>query len=608
MKCLKILGISLIIFILIFIFMNHVGAQSEKEISRSVLVATNQSTQNSLENQYGVNNFVISNFEADYYLDKDAEGRSTLRVVETITADFPSTPQNKGLVREIPIKYQNHSLSFKFISLQRNGRIEPIYANYDKGDFRVIETGTDEYVLGPQTYTLTYTLRDVMHYFADVNRDELYWNTNGTAWRVPITNLTARVYMSDDIRSRFTGDMACYRGASGSTDRCEILQTDTGFIASTANLSQQENLTFAIGFESNTFGTYQKTFGEKAAARYFLSLAGAFFISSGSLIVLYRRFAFLKNRRREITTIIPEYVPLQDVSVSVSANVLGYSRPVVIAQLMDLAVRGYVQIIEVKQKTFWEKAEFGIKIIRDITELKEEEKEILDDMLGGFPKKGDYLNLEDLTESRGFLIRSQDNEEKLKRLVEQYGLREKNEEATVWFRKVAKIFLGCGIITLNPVLFIVSIFAYHLGGTLRPLTNKGLALSQYLQGLKMYIKVAEKDRIKMLQSPDGVEKIGSDITGDSGKLLKLYEQTLPYAILFGQEKEWNKQLGHYYESTHTTPTWYSGKSGIMNTVVFTNMMSSFSSSMSSVSGSSLGGSGGGGFSGGGGGGGGGGGR
>lgn len=141
------------------------------------------------------------------------------------------------------------------------------------------------------------------------------------------------------------------------------------------------------------------------------------------------------------------------------------------------------------------------------------------------------------------------------------------------------------------------------------MTDKGLALKQYLEGLKMYIKVAEKDRIRMLQGPDTAQKIGAPIdTNDARQMVKLYEKVLPYAMIFGLEKKWNKELGQYYDSLGSPPDWFSGNYSTWNAVAFSSMVSSFSSAAnySTQADSSYGGSGGGGFSGGGGGGGGGG--
>ena len=108
-----------------------------------------------------VNDFTFKSFEADYHLSRDDEGRSTLRVVETFTAEFPNHDQNKGVERLIPNRYDGHPTSFELVSLKRNGETEPVYSQEKRGQDVIIATGTDDFVRGDQTYELTYTLRDV---------------------------------------------------------------------------------------------------------------------------------------------------------------------------------------------------------------------------------------------------------------------------------------------------------------------------------------------------------------------------------------------------------------------------------------------------------------
>ena len=159
---------------------------------------------------------------------------------------------------------------------------------------------------------------------------------------------------------------------------------------------------------------------------------------------------------------------------------------------------------------------------------------------------------------------------------------------------------------LNIVLGVFfAIVGTLLVASTKPLSAKGRELLDYLKGLQMYIKCAEVERIKILQSPMGAEKTPVN-TNDTEMMVHLYERVLPYAVLFGIEKEWTKVLGKYYEQQNTSPTWYAGNSAF-NMAAFSSSMSSFSSSaVGSSYSSSSGGSGGGGFSGGGGGGGGGG--
>ena len=143
------------------------------------------------------------------------------------------------------------------------------------------------------------------------------------------------------------------------------------------------------------------------------------------------------------------------------------------------------------------------------------------------------------------------------------------------------------------------------------LSAQGEELKRYLQGLKLYINAAEADQLRMLQSPEGADKVG-DVASDNGALVRLYERCLPYAIIFGCEREWNKRLGRLYEELNESPDWITadGVSLGVNIAALSQLTSDFSeigasSMVGSVSSSStFGGSSGGGFSGGGGGGGG----
>ena len=137
-------------------------------------------------------------------------------------------------------------------------------------------------------------------------------------------------------------------------------------------------------------------------------------------------------------------------------------------------------------------------------------------------------------------------------------------------------------------------------------TIDGIKASKYLDGLKEYMKLAETDRLKFLQSVNGAD------TSHDG-IVKLYEKLLPYAIIFGIEDSWMSELNKYYQFDDVAnPDWVTA--GVIlsasdfhsfNTYT-SSTISSSTMSQSSGGSSSFSGGGGGGFSGGGGGGGGGG--
>ncbi len=164
------------------------------------------------------------------------------------------------------------------------------------------------------------------------------------------------------------------------------------------------------------------------------------------------------------------------------------------------------------------------------------------------------------------------------------------------------------------VIFTVIIIRIILSSRTRKFsgrTMRGLEMSRYMDGLKLYIKMAEGERLKFLQSVPGAE------VSEAG-IVKLYEKLLPYAAIFGVEESWMKELEKYYRINEATETdlFTSGITAVelsqvvRNAAVVARASSTFSSSGSGISGgggssSSFSGGGGGGFSGGGGGGGGG---
>ncbi|HEY8589946.1 MAG TPA: DUF2207 domain-containing protein, partial [Naasia sp.] len=126
-------------------------------------------------------------------------------------------------------------------------------------------------------------------------------------------------------------------------------------------------------------------------------------------------------------------------------------------------------------------------------------------------------------------------------------------------------------------------------------------------GIRDYLRLAEAERFRVLQSPQGASR---ETAGDVA-VVEVYERLLPHAVLFSVEKEWAEVLGTSYEQAGAQPDWYTGSTafhagafsaGIAGLSSTTTSSFSGSSSSSSSSGSSGGGSSGGGGGGGGGGG------
>lgn len=555
-----------------------------------------------------VNDFKINNYDIDYTLGRDSDGRSTLHTVERITATFPNYDQNHGLERYIPKKYDGHDTSLNILSVKNQNQQNWEYSTHTNGEYTVLRIGSaDSYVQGEHTFEITYTQRDVTKVFENTGASEFYWDTNGTEWQVPIGKLDISLTIDPSLQSSLTGASSCYFGSYGSSQQCDLLQNDGVYKVSAESINGGQNITVAVGFESETFSGYKKSLLTKLLELWWTIQFILMIVAVPLLIILTLRYKSLSVRKKELGTIVPEYLPPKDSSVSVAATLVATSTSFS-AQIIDFAVRHYIKIYEKQEAKLWKPAVYGMEIVKPIDDLATEEKELIEDIFS-LTAVGTKIDTESMKKDYGLAYRLVDNPSIIKNLKRgAYGIQEKNPEKSAWFKRFGVVMIVGSVALLSPVLLSLAIVAFIMSSTLWVLTDKGLALYRYLQGLKMYISVAEVERFKMLQSPEGANKVQVDLS-DPKKLVELYEKLLPYAILFGQEKEWNKRLGDYYQSAGVQPDWYSGANmAAFNAAAFSSAMSNLNTSINSTGAgfSSSGGSSGGGFSGGGGGGGGGG--
>ena len=554
-------------------------------------------------------NFTITKFDAEYSLGRDSENRSTLRAKWTITANFPPK-QNHGIAPVFVKEYDGHHTSFTLESVT-DDKGKGLEYTWKGDELRI--GNKDVYVEGEKTYIITYTQRDVTKHYADTGKDEFYWDVIGNEWGVPMENVRVSMKLDRSLQAARRGELFCYVGRYGSTKRCNVSGDKGETVTNVSRLNRREGVTMAVGFNSGTFAEYQESLVERLIKIWAMVQIPASILAVILMIWCGWRYRRLFGRKNELKPIPPEYLPPNQASVLASAYILKkYDALMVkgsakVAQMLDLAVRHYIKLYEVKKASFLRSAQYEIEIVKDLKELRSEESEVVRDMFGSsMPSPGQRLNLKKLQNSMSYAARTRDDDKNLKNLVcGKYGL---CEQKSVNKRIVQKWAMGVGVIgvlLLSPLLLAVAaiLFALSFGWSL---TDEGLALRRYLSGLKMYIGVAEAERLQMLQSPEGAEKVKVD-AADEKQLVKLYERVLPYAVLFGQEKEWSAQLGKYYEQVGEQPDWYSGQ-GAFNAAAFAAGMNSLSSVASSASdySSTSGGSTGGGFVGGGGGGGGGG--
>jgi uncharacterized membrane protein YgcG len=569
----------------------------------------------------GVDDFTFASFDGDYRLGRDAEGHSTLTTVETMVARFPETDQNHGIRRELVEDYDGNPTDLKVVSVTDQTGAPRSYTSESDAGILSLTIAAKDYVHGDQTYVITYRQTNVTRYFADAGDDEFYWDANGTEWAQPFDRVTATVHLGPGVADALKGTPSAYRGAQGSTEAATVERTDDGFRFGADKLGPRENLTFAIGFAPGTFtaradGLFDTGWGYAAVVAFVLSILSLV----GAIVVRVRLLRDAPGRG----TIIPEYVPPQE-GLLLAADLTGRTKKAVAAQTLDLAVSGRVRVLQTDG--FFGRHSYTLEFVStDATgrqALREphptaDELQFLQALFGDPVLPGSSLELGSSNSRVARAISAL-----LKRVHKDatgFGYRTSGPRGPV--RGVFLTALAATVVAVvSSVLCIVGVyggaipFAILIGSVAffvassvllsrSPLTSTGTALREYVDGLRMYVELAEADRIRYLQSPQGAERVAV-AADDPREMLKLTERLLPWAVLFGEEKKWLAELGRFYEQTGETPVWYSGQTAF-NAAVLSQMVSGIASSTTIASSSSSGGTGGGGFSGGGGGGGGGG--
>jgi uncharacterized membrane protein YgcG len=556
----------------------------------------------------------ITAFDAAYTVNRDG----TIDVVERIAVNFNDL-QRRGIFREIPIRYlradgqgrETVDIALRGVS---NDRGEALQTQVTRGDNARIRIGDpDVTVTGRQVYVISYTIARGVGFFE--HHDELYWQVTGTEWPVPILNATARVTIPDGGNAADTAWTAwCYAGTSTSTanDRCTAeVVPGTEWRFSAERLEAGEGLTLVAGFPKGIIPPPTPMDEAKRTGATWWPMAMPFL----AFLAMYRTWR-ARGREPHSGSVVPRWRIPEGMRPGIGGTLHDQSADLddVIATLLDLAVRGYVKIVEVKPPNPFEDLGGGFlgKALKKLgdrkpgwaiertdkptTDLVASEREVLEAILEGGARR-------EMSELRNkFHAKLPGLYRAFYQETVQEGLFVKSPEKvrTRWMLVgVALIILGilASVILVNVILAIAAglsgIVVIGFARAMPQMTPRGARMYGEVRGLEEYIRRAEKLELEMHQGPK--------------RTTELFSTLLPYAIALDASDVWVDQFADAL--TSQPPTWYVGSSPHFTGNAFRSSIQSFTSSvastMASTPGSSSGGGGGGSVGGGGGGGGGG---
>lgn len=538
----------------------------------------------------------------------------TLDVTERIVVFAEGQQIRRGIYRDYPTRYADRfnnrvKVDLEVIGVERNGRPEPWFTERMSNGIR-INTGNDEFLTVPAeyAYTLRYRTTRQLGFFDD--HDELYWNAIGTGWVFLIERGTVEVRLPQPVpvarmsAEGYTGP----QGAKGSGYTAELPAPGVARYTLTGPLAPNEGFTVVLTFPKGLVAAPT----DADRGRWFLRDNRGVLVAVSGLVIL---LLYMTRQWRRVGrdphkgVVIARYEPRQGQTPAGLRFMeqMGYDMRCFSADVLSLAVAGHLRINQDKK---FLKDEWRLDRTDSAAALQVEpsQQALLDRIFAG---------------GRDSIVLKNSNASKLSAARDVHTKTLDAEFQPRFFRrnggKVGIAFLiavatgliafissgGFGIPAIIAVALLMFVALIIFGRLVRAPTVEGRALLDEIEGLKLYMKVAERDELAQMRGPD-----------EPPLDAKRYEAMLPFAVALEVEDAWTERFTHAVgaaaaAATANSMTWYGGRGPVSNLGDFTNSIgSSLSSQISSAStppGSSSG-SGGGGSSGGGGGGGGGGGR
>ena len=536
----------------------------------------------------------ISKFNSNIHVEEDGSAR----IEEQITFVFNGVYQ--GIYRDIPVDYpgpsgSNYTLFIKLDSITDDSGSKLKYEKKTRGGFLHLKIYVPGATDATRTVNIEYSVANGTRFFED--HDEFYWNVTGNDWPVPIEQASALIYFPPEASGKLRAQ--AFEGIYGSSQHASSQVTGPGVSVETTDpLPMRGGLTGDVYIEKGVL--HQPS----AIARFF-----RFIRSNPVVTVPLWAFAvmfpmwWMKGRDPDPgMSVAPMYEPPEKMGpAEVGTLIDGSTDPRDITSvLVDLAVRGYVKIVETEHKGF-------------LSSTKDYEFHLL-------KSRGDWNDLTDYEVAMlGNVFAGSD-------VVLLSSLR--NHFYTV-LPAIKRGVLGAlkskGMYTLDPtsasgyqglglILVLLPYFALQVFGFADFLSSVPLAIGSGLIGAAIIVLFGRQLTATSMKGArtqvqiKGFQEFMNRVDADRLKRMPpdTFEKFLPYAMALGVEHRWAKAFEGIVQNP---PSWYQGTYGPnFSTFYFVNSLGSMATTASSTfvsaprassSGSGWSGGGGGGFSGGG---------
>jgi uncharacterized membrane protein YgcG len=555
----------------------------------------------------------------DYRVEVSVQPDGALEVTEHIRAHAAGEQIRRGLYRDFPTRYEDRFgnavvVDLEVIDLQRDGEAEPWFTENRDNGVR-INFGDDDFLEGlPRVvdYRLRYRTTRQLGFFEDF--DELYWNAIGTGWVFPIEAGGVEVRLPQEVvpsELRLDG----YSGPQGAGGRdfvAEVVAPGVARWRLNRPLPPYHGLTVVLGFPKGLVDAPSalQRFGWLLADNRGLLIAFAGLV----LLLVYcvRRWRQV-GRDPDPGIIIARYEAPAGRSPAELRYLLrmGYDTRCLTSDLVAGAVAGCVEIEREERWLRRDRWTLQRRAAADSGLLADTQRALLEKLLPASKPRLE-LSKSNATASHLQSAISVHKASLHRRLHGSHFQSNLGSVAVAALIAVAAGGLGLvlsgghGELAIIGLCALMAVCVLVFAWLVRAPTAEGRKLLDEIEGLKLYLSVAEREELARMRGPG---------TGPPQLDAQRYQQLLPYAIALEVEEAWTGKFTAAVGAAAAAEAtrhigWYHGGGfnslGEMTQAVSSSLNSSIASA-SSPPGSSSGG-GGGGSSGGGGGGCGGGGR
>jgi uncharacterized membrane protein YgcG len=464
----------------------------------------------------------------------------------------------------------------------------------------------DVTVRGTQTYVISYTLSGVVNLnVEDQNRgttdDQIFWNVIGSGWELPISNISVSLTGPTSL----TGTN-CHAGAK--FDQPCTSHNSTGSTATYTQASVQPGEGFDVvgGWPVGTFAnganlvsSSQNPFDVSNGGAISAGVAGVATVAGGWLLTRLRK----KGRDEQYADVTPGAMPVEGDAVTIKHEEVkdapveyappagvpprlvgavvreGTSNEDITATIIDLAVRGHIQMVQGEGKDFT----FRRTTLNPAT-LPAVERQIYDGLFAG----RNSVTRDDLSDKEFYETYS-GFQSTLRDEFDHQRWYKVSPRAVVTFYSVLGVViagggaavsiwagmmlakqgvLGIGWLALPFVVVGLGMLALAKRMPVRTATGSAVAIQSL--GFKKYLETAEADQLRWEENQD------------------IFSAYLPYAIAFGCADRWAKIFEQLAAQGAPVPepTWYVG-SYAYNYLMWSSIVHSIDSIGSSITESAM---------------------